>query len=169
MMRRVWLVLFLVAGAATPAAAEEFVSLYGGWALQDEDARLDDGTRMEDGEAFGIRFGSVAGTAGGQMSLDINRDGELHLDSLMFTAIVNLYAHGGKRTSMSFFATAGTGLLRREQPEDDTDTFYAMEYGLGTQFRLTKSFGLRFEALAIDSPPAKIRTLEGTAELAFYW
>jgi len=168
-MRRALLLLVLAVGAATPAAAEDFISFYGGWAWQDEDARLEDGTRMEDGEVFGIRFGSVAGTAGGQMTLDINRDGELHLDSLMFTAIVNLYAHGGKSTSMSFFATAGTGLLRREQPIDDTDTFYAMEYGLGTQFRLTKAFGLRFEALAIDSPPAKIRTLEGTAEIAFYW
>jgi opacity protein-like surface antigen len=168
-MRRALLVLVLVVGAATPAAAEEFVSLYGGWAWQDEDARLDDGTRMQDGEVFGIRFGSMSGQAGGEMSLDINRDGDLHLDSLMFAAIVSLYAHGGRSTNMSFFATAGTGLLRREQPIDDTDTFYAMEYGLGLQFRLTKVFGLRFETLAIDSPPAKIRTLEGTAELAFYW
>jgi len=163
MMRRALLALVLVVGAATPAAAEDFLSLYGGWAWQDDDAH------MEDGTAFGVRFGAVSGQAGGQMTLDINHDGEVHLDSLMFTAIVNLYAHGGKSTSMSFFATAGTGILRREQPIDDTDTFYAMEYGLGTQFRLTKAFGLRFEALAIDSPPAKIRTLEGTAELAFYW
>ena len=163
MLRKAVLVLVLLAGGAAPAAAEEFLNLYGGWAWQDEDAH------MQDGEVFGIRFGALSGQGGGQMSLDINHDGDLQLDSLMFAAIVNLYAHGGKSTSMSFFATAGTGLLRREQPIDDTDTFYAMEYGLGAQFRLSKVFGLRFEALAIDSPPAKIRTLEGTGGIAFYW
>lgn len=163
-MRRALVVLALSLGAALPAAADDFLHLYGGWAWQDDDAH------MEDGEVFGIRFGAASGQAGGQVSLDINHDGDLHLDSLMFAAIVNLYAHAwGRTTSMSFFATAGTGLLRREQPIDDTDTFYAMEYGLGAQFRLSKVFGLRFEALAIDSPPAKIRTLEGTGGIAFYW
>jgi len=164
MMRRALLVAILLVGAATPAAADDFVTLYGGWAWQDEHAN------MEDGEIYGVRLGAISGQAGGQMSLDINRSGDVHLDSLMFAAIVNLYAHGGgKSSSIAFFATAGTGLLRREQPESDTDTFYAMEYGLGMQLRFTKVFGISFETLAIDSPPSKIRTLEATGGLTFYW
>ena len=54
----------------------------------------------------------------------------------------------------SFFATGGVGALRRERPEDDTDTFLVFEYGLGLQYRFSRVVGMRIEALALDSPPA---------------
>lgn len=170
MTRRLLLLALCAAFAGGPSVADSFVNIYGGWAWNDEDSGI------EDGDIYGLRLGAEVPVGGAEASLDFNRSGDIHLDSLVFSGIANLYSRDGRSSGgggivnrFSFFATGGAGLLRREQPEDDTDTFLVFEYGLGLQYRFSRIVGMRIEALALDSPPGNLRTYEGTGGISFYW
>jgi hypothetical protein len=162
----------LAASAGAPARAEQFLHLYGGWALNDE------ATGADDTGIYGVRWGAESPVGGGAITLDVNRDGDTHMDSLYVSALLNIVSENRRlkdgrvlANGFSTFVSVGAGATRLEHDREDADdhTFLVFEYGLGLQYRLTPLLGLRMEALALHSPSGDFRNLESTAGLSFSW
>jgi hypothetical protein len=162
----------LTACGSSAARAEKFVHVYGGWVLNDE------ATEADDTAIYGARIGIESPVGGSALSLDINRNGNIHLDSLYVSALLNFVSENRRlkdgrilANGFSSFVTVGAGATRVENFGGDGDehTFLVLEYGLGLQYRFTPILGLRLEALVLDSPAGDFRNVESTTGISFSW
>ena len=133
-------------------------------------------TGADDGAIYGLRWGTEAPIGGMQASLDFNRSSDVKMDSLILSGLFNFYSHDRrKRTgrvlvnSVSSYISLGVGGTRFEPPESEPSLLFTWEIGLGLQFKFTRSFGLRFDALALSITPKSARNYEGTMGFAFYF
>ena len=165
------LVCALSLAATGPAAASEFISLYGGYAWNDLQA-----TGAGDGTVYGVRWGAENPAIGVQASLDFNRNNSVKMDSLVFSGLFNFVSRDRRLrsgqmifNSFSSYVTLGLGATRYSQPESNASLLFTWEIGLGLQVKFNRVFGLRFEALALSITPKSARNAELTGGIAFYW
>jgi hypothetical protein len=173
-MKRVlgWtLAMILAAGAAAAGDGGQYLAVYGGYADNDGDSGA--GASIP----YGIRWGAETPVAGGQISLEQNRDGGVEMDTLLFSILFN-FASKDSRTKQgriifnraSGFLTLGLGtMLYRPFADADRDWFFAYEAGVGTQVKFNRRVGLRIQANAIMTGSENLLNLEGTVGLGFYW
>ena len=159
----------LSVGTAVAANGQEYIAIYGGYGDNDSDSGADASI------PYGISWGGETPVAGGQVSLQINRDGSIKMDTLLFSVLLN-FASRDSRTKQgriifnrsSAFVSAGTGVMRFDDGLD-TDLVLALEVGVGTQIKFNRRIGLRIQAQAINTPSKSWWNYQGTLGLAFYW
>ena len=163
------LISLLAIGTAAAANGEQFISIYGGYSKNDEK------TGAEDSIPYGIRWGAETPVAGGQISVELNRDGGIKMDTMLFSIIFN-FASKDSRTSngriifnrASGFVTGGVGGMRYES-DGDPDLILAWEAGIGTQVKFSRVVGLRIQVNAIATGAHSFLNYEATMGLGFYF
>jgi len=174
MRRRLPLLALLLILAVTPALSandQQFLLLFGGYSLNDDDSLLENST------PYGLRWGGESPAAGGQISVELNRDGEYRMDTLLFSVMWNFYSHDSRTAKgrilfnrFSAFTTTGIGAMRYENKlKEDTDVYLAYEVGVGVQYKFASAVGLRWQVNAISASTFKFLNFESTLGIAFYW
>lgn len=174
-MRRVLAVGFALAllatGSVTLAADEPFVSIFGGYAGND------DSTGAEDTVPFGVRLGTETPVAGAQLSLTVNRDGDIKMD----TAMVEMLVHFGSSDArtrrnrilynrVSGFGIVGLGAMRYDAGAGrDAAWIFAYDLGIGMQVKLTRKVGIRIQLQSVRTGPDNIRNNLADAGVAIYF
>ena len=174
-MKRTLMIMSLLAClTAAPAMAandQQFFSIYGGYSINDSEALADDSY------VYGFRWGGESPAAGGQLSVEINHDGDFYLDTMLFSVLWNFVSKDSRTRNgriffnrFSAFSTTGVGFARYENLlKDDTDFYFAYEVGVGLQYRFSRVVGVRLQTNVIGVSTFKFINYEGTLGLAFYW
>jgi len=171
-LRRLGVALFLVATASVVSGADEpFVSIFAGYADNDE------ATGADSSVLFGVRSGIENPTAGGQLALTINRDGDVKMDTLMGELLFQ-FGSTDVRTRrnriiynrFSGFAILGIGAMFYDSgPMDSTSTIFAWDFGLGMQVKFTRKIGLRVQLQSLYTGPNDFHSYTGDVALAVYF
>ena len=165
----VGLLLLLPLGTTESHANTEFIEPYGGWAWNDEN------TAPENGYIYGLTFGVENAAGGATITLDINNQGGTEMESLYASVLLNFVSKDARmrrkfiRNRFSSWISVGVGGMRFRRETRDRSLRLLIEGGLGLQYRFTRNFGIRFDALAIFLPAGNNLVGEGRFGLGFYW
>ena len=163
--------MLLGTGSAALAADEPFVSIFGGYANNDDDTGADNTV------PFGVRFGTETPVAGGQLSLTLNRDGDVKMDTLLAEFLLHFCSSDARtrRNRILYNRVSGFGIIglgtMRYQADSDTGAawIFTWDLGVGMQVKFTQKIGLRVQLLSMWTGPNKFQNFSGDVGVAFYF